>query len=216
MWTLFGSRGSGSAAVEAALQRCGRPFRMVQAATWEPGPGLDALRAVNPLGQIPTLQMGRGPVLTESAAILIHLGLAHPDAGLLPKSPARRAQAIRGLVFLAANCYAAIGVNDYPERWLPPGSAKASQTRLRQGARARLHQLWEVFADQFPAPARGYYGGARPGALDLLSAVVSRWSGARAHLAAHRPALAALVQRVDRHPEFRTIFDTHWPPKATA
>lgn len=211
MWTLFGSRGSGSAAVQAALQRCGVRHRLVVASTWEPGEGLDALRAANPLGQIPTLQMGRGQVMTESAAILIHLGLEFPDAGLLPRGAAARAQAIRGLVFLASNCYAAIGVNDYPERWLPPGSAKAAQLKLRAGARARLHALWEVFADQFPAPARRYYGGAKPGALDLLAAVVSRWSGTRAHLAAHRPALSALVQRVDRHPEFSALFETHWP-----
>jgi GST-like protein len=211
MWTLFGSNGSGSAAVEAALLRCAVPFRRVVASTWEPGPGLDELLGVNALGQIPTLQFDDGQVMTESAAILIHLGLMFPQSGLLPEEPGARAQALRGLVYLAANCYAAIGVNDYPERWLTDGS-KASQQRLRQGARVRLHRLWELFADQFPAPA-DFYAGVRPGALDLLAAVVSRWSGARAHLKAHRPALSALVLRVDLHPEFRSLFLTHWPAK---
>jgi GST-like protein len=214
MWTLFGSNGSGSAAVEAALLRCAQPFRRVVASTWEPGPGLDELLGVNPLGQIPTLQLDDGTVLTESAAILIHLGLQFPASGLLPAGAAERAQALRGLVYIASNCYAAIGVNDYPERWLP-GASKAAQLRLRQGARARLHRLWDLFADQFPTPA-AYYGGARPGALDLLAAVVSRWSGARAHLQTSRPELAALVKRVDEDAEFRALFLTHWPPKAVA
>ena len=214
MWTLFGSNGSGSAAVEAALLRCAQPFRRVVASTWEPGPGLDELLGVNPLGQIPTLQLDDGTVLTESAAILIHLGLQFPASGLLPAGAAERAQALRGLVYIASNCYAAIGVNDYPERWLP-GASKAAQVRLRQGARARLHRLWDLFADQFPAPA-AYYGGVRPGALDLLAAVVSRWSGARAHLQTSRPELAALVQRVDEDPEFQALFLTHWPPRAVA
>ena len=71
MWTLFGSNGSGSAAVEAALLRCGTPFRRVVASTWEPGPGLEELLRANPLGQIPTLQFEDGRVMTESAAILI-------------------------------------------------------------------------------------------------------------------------------------------------
>lgn len=214
MWTLFGSKGSGSAAVEAALLRCAVPFRGVVASTWEPGPGLDELLRVNPLGQIPTLQFDDGAVMTESAAILIHLGLSFPASGLLPAEPAARAQVLRGLVYIASNCYAAIGVNDYPERWLPD-AAKPEQQRLRQGARARLHRLWELFADQFPAPAV-FYGGPRPGALDLLAAVVSRWSGARAHLKAQRPALIALLQRVDEDWEFSAMFLTHWPAQAAA
>jgi GST-like protein len=47
-------------------------------------------------------------------------------------------------------------------------------------------------------------------------AVVSRWSGTRAHLQARRPALAALVQRVDEDVEFRELFLTHWPRRAAA
>ena len=212
MWTLFGSNGSGSAAVEAALHRCAIPFRRVVASTWEPGPGQDELLRANPLGQIPTLQFDDGSVMTESAAILMHLGLTFPGSGLLPAEPAARAQALRGLVYGASNCYAAIGVNDYPERWLPKGSEQDLK-QLRQGARARLHSLWDTFAGQFPAPA-AFYGGERPGALDLLAAVVSRWSGTRAHLKAHQPELASLVERVDQHPEFAALFQTHWPTKA--
>lgn len=212
MWTLFGSRGSGSAAVEAALLRCGQPFRQVVASTWEPGSAQNDLLRANPLGQIPTLQFDDGTVMTESAAILIHLGLAFPAAGLLPAEPAGRAQALRGLVYIASNCYAAIGVNDYPERWLP-SSTEAERMALQAGARARLHRLWELFADQFPAPA-DFYAGVRPGALDLLAAVVSRWSGARAHLKKHRPALAELLLRVDGDAEFRALFQTHWPAPA--
>lgn len=211
MWTLFGSNGSGSAAVEAALQRCGVPFRRVVASTWEPGAGQDELLRANPLGQIPTLQFDDGRVMTESAAILIELGLTFPASGLLPADPGARAQVLRGLVYIAANCYAAIGVIDYPERWLLKG-ADADQEHLRKGARVRLHSLWDTFADQFPAPA-AFYGGERPGALDMLAAVVSRWSGTRAHLKAHRPSLWALVDRVDRDPEFAALFLSHWPAK---
>ena len=82
MWTLFGSAGSGSAAVEMALERCGVPYRVVRASTWEDDSPRAELLAVNPLGQIPTLQTDEG-VITESAAILIHLGLAHPASGFI-------------------------------------------------------------------------------------------------------------------------------------
>jgi GST-like protein len=212
-WVLYGSNGSGSAAVELALRRAGLPYRVVRASTWEADSAQAELARANPLGQIPTLRSPGGEVLTESAAILAELGLRHPASGLLPAEAAARARALRGLVYLAANCYAAIGLIDYPERWLAGGDGSAA-IALRQGARARLHRLWELFADQFHDAGQPWLSGAAPGALDLLAAVVSRWSGTRAHLAAQRPALLALLQRVEALPEHAEVFARHFPPQA--
>lgn len=210
MLTLFGSAGSGSAAIELALLRCGLPYRVQRASTWEADSAQAELQRVNPLGQIPALQMEDGSVLTESAAILIHLGLTHPTAGLLPPETAARAQAIRGLVFIAANCYAAVGVIDYPERWCLPGADAATLDSVRQGARARLHHYWELFADQWGG-GKPYLAGGEPGALDFLAAVVSRWSGARKHLQKTRPELLAVLQHVEAHPLAAPVFARHWP-----
>ena len=211
MLTLFGSRGSGSAAVELALQRCGAPYRVVRASSWEADSAQEALNRANPLGQIPTLQLADGSVLTESAAILIHLGLTFPASGLLAADASARAQAIRGLVFIAANCYAAIGVIDYPERWCLGGD-KALHDRVRAGARQRVHRYWEIFADQFHKDTSApFLAGTQPGALDFLAAVVSRWAGARQHLAGHRPAFLALLERVQAHPTVAPMFAEHWP-----
>ncbi len=100
--------------------------------------GLDELKRVNPLAQIPTLVLD-GSVLSQSAAILIHLGLAHPESHLIASEPSRRAQQIRGLVYIAANCYAAIGILDFPERWAadPDDALRASmKARGARGSRA--------------------------------------------------------------------------------
>ena len=208
MYTLYGSRGSGSAAVEAALTLAGQPFRLVRAATWEPDSALEELRRVNPLQQIPTLVLPDGSVMTESAACLIHLGLVYPGSGLLPEDPSRRAQSIRALVFIAANCYAGVSISDYPERWLADPD-EATAKRLRQGTRAQLHRFWEIFADSFEG--RPFIAGEQPGAADLLAAVVSRWSGTRAHVRRHRPALLELVERVEQSPAVAAVFARHWP-----
>lgn len=211
MLTLFGTQGSGSAAIEAALGWAGQDYRPVDAASWSPGPGLEELRRVNPLAQIPTLQLDDGSVLSESAAILIHLGLTLPDSGLLPAAPLSRAQAIRGLVFIAANCYAAISVIDYPERWCADCD-EGTRARIIAGTKQRLHQHWTLFADQFHAEP--FLNGKQPGALDLLAAVVSKWSGSRAHLQAARPAFYATLQRIETHPRLAAVFTRHWPPAA--
>jgi GST-like protein len=211
MYTLFGTKGSGSAAAEAALTLAAVEFKSVDAASWEPGPGRDELARVNPLCQIPTLKLPDGSVLTESAAILLHLGLTYPASGLLPPSAADRAQTLRGLVYVAANCYAAIGIIDYPERWCANPDEQTGK-RIKAGATQRLHYLWEVFADTFPA--RPFLGGNRIGALDLLAAVVSKWSGSRKHLASARPEFSALLARIESEPRVAPIFARHWPPAA--
>ena len=210
MYTLYGSNGSGSAAIEAALAIIGAPSQLVETASWAQNEAYARLLEVNPLGQIPTLVLADGTVLSESAAILIHLGLAHPDSGLLPRDGASRAQAIRGLVFIAANCYAAIGILDYPERWCEEAD-EATQKRIRAGTRSRLHLYWEMFADLFPA--RPFLGGSELGALDLHAAVVSRWAGTRPHLQKARPMFYDTLLRIEAHPKVAPVFAKHWPAK---
>jgi len=210
MYTLYGKKGSGSATTQIALDIVGAPYRVVETASWEPNDAFAELLRVNPLGQVPTLVLPDGSPLSESAAILIHLGSVHPDSGLLPRDPSARAQAVRGLVFIAANCYAAISVIDFPERWCADAdNDDAVKERIRAGTRARLHKYWEMFADLFPAGP--YLGGEELGALDIHAAVVSKWSGARKHLEAQRPELHATLMRVEAHPKVAAVFAEHWP-----
>jgi GST-like protein len=213
MYTLFGFKNSGSAAVECALELAGAPYRVVEAASWEDNAALAELERVNPLRQIPTLQLPGGSVLTESAAILMHLAFAFPEAALLSRDPIERDLALRGLVYVAANCYSCITVIDYPERFTTATDDAARQA-VRAGTMERLHRHWDVFADLYPVADGRFIGGDRPGALDLLAAVVSKWSGTRKHVKASRPAFAALLERIDGHPAVAPVFGRHWPAAA--
>lgn len=208
MITLYGSRGSGSAAIEMALRRCNLDYRVVRASTWEADSARAELAAVNPLGQIPTLVLADGSVLTESAAILIHLGLEHPASGLLPTDAAACAQCLRGLVYIAANLYAAISIGDYPERWTT-AVTKPAHERVRLGARRQLHHHWDHFADTFTR--RPFLCGNAPGALDYLAVVVSRWSGTRAHLAAARQDFSSTLQRIEADALVAAVLADHAP-----
>jgi GST-like protein len=80
MYTLYGKTGSGSASVEAALTLARAPFRIVETASWAQNDAFADLLGLTPLGQVPTLVLDDGSALSESAAILMHLGSAHPDA----------------------------------------------------------------------------------------------------------------------------------------
>ena len=209
MYTLFGFKGSGSAAVECALEMTGAPYRIVDAASWEKNDALAELERVNPLKQIPTLQLPDGTILSESAAILMHLGLTFPNAGLLSEAANARDLALRGLVYIAANCYSCITIVDYPERFTTQ-TDDAAREAVRAGAKDRLHRHWDVFADLYPVTDGRFIAGDQPGALDLLAAVVSKWSGARQHVKTARPAFSALLERIDAHPAVAQVFGRHW------
>jgi GST-like protein len=213
MYTLFGFKRSGSASVECALEMTGAPYRIVDAASWETNDALAELERVNPLKQIPTLQLPGGEILSESAAILMHLGIAFPDSALLPGSQIERDLLLRGLVYIAANCYPCITILDYPERFTT-ATDDASLAAVRNGTNARLHHHWDIFADLFPVEDGRFIGGDRPGALDLYAAVVSRWAGSRQHLEASRPTLAALLERIESHPAVARVWARHWPTPA--
>ena len=213
MYTLFGFKGSGSASVECALEMTGTPYRIVETASWEQNDALAELERVNPLKQIPTLQLPDGTVLSESAAILMHLGLAFPQSGLLSDDPNERDLALRGLVYIAANCYSCITVVDYPKRFTTQ-TDDAALAAVRAGAKDRLHRHWDIFADLYPVADERFIAGDQPGALDLLAAVVSKWSGTRKHVKTSRPAFSALLERIDSHPAVAAVFGRHWPAQA--
>ena len=205
MYTLYGTDDSGSCMIEIALPRCAVPWHRVDASSWQDGEGSAALARINPLKQIPTLVTPDGQVLTESAAILIHLGLEFPAANLLAGN---RGQILRGLVYIAANCYSAIGIIDYPQRWL--GNAdEAAQAQLISGTRHYLHQAWRVFADQFADQLFAH--DQQPNALGIMAAAVSHWDAAREALQASRPAFAQTLARVDADPLVAPVFARHWP-----
>ncbi|MDQ2779798.1 MAG: glutathione S-transferase family protein [Pseudomonadota bacterium] len=210
MHKLFTAQGSvGSAAVEAALHLTRVEVEFNDAPPWDGGPALQQLGQLNPLAQVPTLVLPSGRVLTESAAILIHLGLTHPAARLLPADAEARAQNIRGLIFIAANCYPDISVLDFPDRYCAD-CTEDDRKRIQSKTRAHLHQLWSAFAKSFDGAP--FLNGDCVGALDLLAASVSKCFGTRPYLQQHHPVLAALLTRVDRDDRFAKVHDKHWPP----
>jgi GST-like protein len=82
--TVFSAPGWGSTIAEAAFAWTGIPFERVLVEVDTPSRSRDRLRAANPLGQVPTIVLPAGQVLTQSAAIILYLGDLVPDAGLVP------------------------------------------------------------------------------------------------------------------------------------
>src|ERR1700754_4381364 len=81
---LIGNPGCGSAIGEAGLALSGLPYETEMLDICQPGPERDRLFQLNPLGQVPVLILPDGSVMTESAAMVLHVIDLAPGAGLAP------------------------------------------------------------------------------------------------------------------------------------
>ncbi|HLK24748.1 MAG TPA: glutathione S-transferase N-terminal domain-containing protein, partial [Caulobacteraceae bacterium] len=110
-YLVYGKRRTGSVPIEAALTLLGAPYQVV-----ERGPGEDH-PAGSAMGQVPVVRLPSGELMTESAAILIHVADTHPRAKLSPAiDDPRRPAFLRWMAFVSAQIYALVWVRDDPMR----------------------------------------------------------------------------------------------------
>ena len=205
-WQLFGAHGWGSTLAEGSLAWVGEPYDFVSVEGFDaPGPERDRLLAVNPLGRIPTLVAPDGRILTESAAIVLHLAELHPGAGLAPPAgdPTRPAFLNRLIWFVSA-LYPTFTYRDYPERWAPDAA-----DQLVERVDAFRQSLWSQFEAQ--AGDGPWVLGDTPSALDLYVAAFSHWRPRRAWLAEHCPKLHAIALRADALPQTAEVLRRNFP-----
>jgi glutathione S-transferase len=123
-YKLYGRRTAGSLAPQMVLEEIGAPYDLIWVG--KSPAEVDAFRAINPVGKVPSLVLPDGTSVAESAAILIHLTNMHPEAGLAP-APGSAANALflQWMVFLSANVYEAALRYFYSERYSTAGADAA-------------------------------------------------------------------------------------------
>jgi GST-like protein len=208
-YLLYSDVGSGAVAVEAALVIAGQPYEVVEAPTSEPEDKAagDRVLAANPLRQVPALILPTGVVMTESAAILIHLGELFPHSGLAPApDDPRRPAFLRWMAYVSAAIYSLYWVKDKPGRLVPD---PAAQPALVARALDRISTCWEIMERQL-SPGR-YILGEELTALDLYVTVVSRFRPGRRRFYAAAPRLGAVVRRVDADPRLTRLWAERYP-----
>jgi GST-like protein len=209
-YVLYTARRSGAASVEVMLGALGIEYEARDATPWSepPGPYFEALKQVNPLGQLPTLVTPGGEVLTESVAVLWTLLERHPSDWIPAPSTVDRAACLRWMQFAAATVYCAVGVADYPARWTT-SRAPAARAAVERAAVARMKLGWDIVAQAFPERAAFLFGD-RPTVGDVYLANLSRWWKMRDYLREHHAGFARTMERVDALPEVAPVWARHW------
>lgn len=200
MYRLYGSLGSGSAAVEAALAESGASYEVVTTNTKVQAHLTEAYRAINPRQQVPALQLPDGSVMTEGSAMLLHLADAHPQAGLAPApGSSARAQHDRWLIFMAVNIYEGELRHFYPERYAD------NPASVVEKALAYVERHYAIVEEAIKGP---YFFGDALTMLDIYAWNMATWLDPD-RLAAHYPKVHALMSKVRDRPLITPIHTAH-------
>lgn len=205
MYRLYGSPGSGSAMVEAALAEAGADYILVPMRTSDGDHLTPDYLAINPRQQVPALELPDGSVATEGSAIMLYLADAFRAAQLAPPpgTPAR-AQHDRWLIFMAVNIYEGELRKAYCDRYTDdPAAAKSVESNADAYVK-RHHLILEGAAGDGP-----FFFGEQMTMVDIYLWVLASWMDP-AWLATHCPKIAAIAGIVRTRPLIAPIHAAHF------
>ena len=203
-YELIGSAGCGSAIVEMALALANVPYTLEDVPYLKPGPQRDRLLRLNPLGQVPTLVTPDGEVMTESAAMILHL---HDGAAGGAVARPARARALPEPADPVGR-----GHLSYLHLWRQSAAmdhGRRAADLLRERVHTRRAELWQELERQAGAP---HMLGERFSALDLYVAVMTRWRPGPAWFESVCPALTAVAREAGRNPAVARALRRNFPP----
>ena len=175
-WRVLGCRGCGNTIVEAALTLAGIPYTREEA-DYADAEGLAKLLPLNPLAQVPTVVLPDGRVMTESAAIILHI------------EPSSDPEFLRWLMFFVCAIYPTFTYGDEPQKWTASGAEE-----LRASTNAHREKLWRYVETVAKGP---WFLGDRLSALDLYVSVMTSWRPRREWFAKECPKLHAIAVAID-------------------
>jgi GST-like protein len=187
---LLGCKGCGNAIVEAAFAVAGIPIDYEEVDYSPESPTRPRLLSLNPLGQVPTLVLPDGRVMTESLAIMHHVNDHAPKAQLIPPvGDPSRDTFYRWAVFLVAAIYPAFTYGDDPKKWVADGEGSK---QLRESTDRHREALWKQLEGAAGSP---WFLGERFSALDLYLAFEVYWRPGRKWFDANTPKVMAIAKR---------------------
>jgi glutathione S-transferase len=194
--------GTAAMAPHAALAEIGLDYELalveLDAEERPPAPYL----ALNPWGTVPTLEDGE-LVLTESAAIMLHLADGHPEAGLAPALGTReRSELYRWLMFLTNTVQPSFLRWFYPERYTSDVDGYDMVKAVAgEALRGQLDFLDAELAD------RPWLVGEDRSAADLFLFMLTRWGRNLEPAAWDRPHLRSHWTRLSERPGVRRMLE---------
>ncbi len=203
MYKLYWAPNTGAFAPDVVMNLAGVPFERIAVDVDAGEQHGEAFRRLNPMGQVPYLQLPDGRGISESAAMVLHLVDAFPAAGLAP-APGTQDRAVfdRWLLFMAVNVYTADLRYYYPERYsTQDGSAEG----VKAAAARDLDRQFDILAAALETCGGPFLLGGDYGAADLYLLMLADWYPPARRL----PALQRLCDGLLTIPKISSIYASY-------
>ena len=200
-YTLYSNTGSGGFAVEAALTKAGASFKLIIIDYDNNEQQSAAYAKINPMRQVPAMTLPDGTLMTESAAMVIHLANAFPGAGLAPAlGTSGQAKFLRWMLFMAVNLYEADLRYFYPERYTTDAAGAGA---VKASGAAHMAKSFSVIEPEL----NPFLLGKDLTIADVYLAMMAKWSPEPLN----QPKFVALRQAVVSDPVYGPIYRKHFP-----
>ena len=205
-YRLFGRPFAGSLAVEWLLEELNLSYTRVLVTGYRDKIQPPWYAELNPMCQVPALELDDGRLLTESGAIMLYLADRHAAGDLAPglDDPARLPY-LRWLSFLSASLYPAFMQLVHPENVIDdPKQFDAVRAR----ACVVLSAQWTMLEEALTAD--GHLAGGRLSAADFYLVMFVLWidDDVEGFMIRH-PAVARLASELKQRPAVAAVLERH-------
>ena len=169
MNTLYHSPGACSLSVHIVLEWLDEPYRAVRVNYADP-----EYHKLNPAGQVPTLDIGDGTLLTQCSAILAYLAHTHPSAALAgDETPLGQAELGRWSAFFTGDVHPAFFPVFMPRRYTTADD-ESSLARVRAAGAVLVRKRLDLLEAHLIG--RRYIVGETRTYIDAYSVPMIRWA----------------------------------------
>ena len=205
MYKLYGWKLTGSLASEAALNVAGADYEIIPVNIKEGEQHRPEYGLINPRRQLPALALPDGSVITEGAAILLHIADAHPQAHLAPPpGSSERAQHDRWLFFFAVNVYEGELRKLQPQRYV---SSEDCAEATKTAADSYVEKHYKIFEEAINEGS--YTFSENFTVLDIYIWMLAQWMPVE-WLERECPKINRLVESAKTHPGIAPVQEWHF------
>ncbi len=160
--------------------------------------------AINPKGEVPTLQLDDGTVITEIPAIMTWMADMAPASGLLPAAHPARAQALSWIAWAHFRMGRDFSMAFQAKRMVDGDETAADVLRAATAKRAAAAMQ---YVDQHITDDHTLLGGTTITAPDIFVAMLSRFAGFLRIDTKAMPKLRALADNVFAAPRIKAAIE---------
>lgn len=198
-YKLITAKGSGGAIIELLLEKSMLPFE-IERLEWDQLTAPNYTK-VNPIGQVPSMVLPNGEVMTESLAIATYINEV-AGLGLVPKPDSSiYASYLRWSTFLVGTVYPTFTYSDNPNRYV---TGEAAGAELKMKIDEFRKRQWLVM--EGAAKASPHFLGPQETLIDYYLSCMVYWRPGIKWFEENTPKLLRCARQLQDSPVYQKVY----------